>query len=159
MGDDVLGVYSKVDIKAQHFKIQLSEMHCSDVIMRATVSQITGVSIVYSAICSGPDQRKHQSSVSLTSVRGIHRQSMNYPHKGPVTRKMFSFDDVIMKFKAVNQSKLSGIDVCHHRASECLQMIQTLSSSHISILPYSGRWITTLWQSYIKSEWNRLGDQ
>ena len=29
--------------------------------------------------------------------RGVHRSPMNSPHKGPVTRKMFTFDDVIMK--------------------------------------------------------------
>ena len=40
--------------------------------------------------------RKHQSSASLSFVRGIHRWSVNSPHKGPVTRKMFPFDDVIM---------------------------------------------------------------
>ena len=45
---------------------------------------------------SGADQRKHQSSASLTFVRGIHRWSVNSPHKGPVTRKMFPFDDVII---------------------------------------------------------------
>ena len=44
----------------------------------------------------GGDQRKHQSSASLAFVRGIHRWPVNSPHKGPVTRKMFPFDDVIM---------------------------------------------------------------
>ena len=39
---------------------------------------------------------KHQSSVSLAFVRGIHRWPVNSPHKWPVTRKMFPFDDVIM---------------------------------------------------------------
>ena len=29
-------------------------------------------------------------------LRGIHRWPMNSPHKGPVTRKMFPFDDVII---------------------------------------------------------------
>ena len=29
-------------------------------------------------------------------VRGIHRGPVNFPHKGPVTRKKFPFDDVIM---------------------------------------------------------------
>ena len=29
-------------------------------------------------------------------MRGIHRWPVNSPHKGPVTRKMFPFDDVIM---------------------------------------------------------------
>ena len=42
------------------------------------------------------DQRQHQSSASLAFVRGIHRWPMDSPHKGPVTGKMFPFDDVIM---------------------------------------------------------------
>ena len=70
--------------------------HYSDVIMSTMLSQITGVSIVCSTVCSGADQRKHQSSASLAFVRGIHRWPMNSPHKGPVTRKIFPFDDVIM---------------------------------------------------------------
>ena len=45
---------------------------------------------------SGADQRKHQSSALLAFVRGILRGPMNSPHKWPVTRKMFPFDDVIM---------------------------------------------------------------
>ena len=68
--------------------------HYSDVIMGAMASQITCVSIVCS---SGGDQRKHQSIASLAFVRGIHRWLVVSPHKGPVTRKMFPFDDVIMK--------------------------------------------------------------
>ena len=45
---------------------------------------------------SGADQRKHQSSASLAFVLGIHRGPVNSPHKWPVTRKMFPFDDVII---------------------------------------------------------------
>ena len=59
-------------------------------------SQITGVSMVYSAVCSGTDQRKHLSSASLAFVRGIYRWPTKSPHKGPVTRKMLPFVDVIM---------------------------------------------------------------
>ena len=70
--------------------------HYNGVIMSAMASQITGVSIVNSTICSGVDQRKHQGSASLAFVRGIHRSLVNSPHKGPVTRKMFPFDDIIM---------------------------------------------------------------
>ena len=33
----------------------------------------------------------------LAFVRGIHRWPVNSPPKGPVTRKMFQFDDVIMR--------------------------------------------------------------
>ena len=66
--------------------------HYSDVIMSAMASQITGVLIVCTTVCSGADQ----SSASLAFVRGIHRWPVNSSHKGSVTRKMFLFDDVIM---------------------------------------------------------------
>ena len=42
-------------------------------------------------------KEKNQSYASLAFVRGIHRWPMNSPHKGPVTPKMFPFDDVIME--------------------------------------------------------------
>ena len=70
--------------------------HYCDVIMGAVASQITSLTIVYSSVYSDADQRKHQSSASLAFVRGIHRRPVNSPHKWPVTRKMFPFDDVIM---------------------------------------------------------------
>ena len=75
--------------------VQVSS-HYSDVIMGSIASQITSLTIVYSSVCSGADQRKHQSSASLAFVQGIHRRPVNSPHKGPVTRKLFPFDDVIM---------------------------------------------------------------
>ena len=68
----------------------------SDVIISVMASQITGVSSVYSTVCSSLDLRKHQSPTSLAFVRGIHRWLVNSPHKGPVTRKMFPFGAVIM---------------------------------------------------------------
>ena len=64
--------------------------------MDAIASQISSVTIVYWTIYSGADHRKHQSSASLAFVWGIHRWPVNFPHKGPVTRKMFPFDDAIM---------------------------------------------------------------
>ena len=64
-------------------------IHYTEAIMSMMASQITGVSIVYSTVCSGADQRKHQSSTALAFVRGIHHWPMNSPHKGPVTQKMF----------------------------------------------------------------------
>ena len=70
--------------------------HYSDVMMHAMASQITGVSIVCSTFGSGADQRIHQSSASLAFVREIRRWPVNSPHKRPVTRKIFPFDDVIM---------------------------------------------------------------
>ena len=70
--------------------------HYDDVTMGGMASQITSLTIVYSTVYSGADQRKHQSPVSLAFVRGIHRGPVNSPHKWPVTRKLFPFDDVIM---------------------------------------------------------------
>ena len=70
--------------------------HYDDVIMAPMASQITSLTIVYSTVYSGADQRKHQSSASLAFVWGIHRGPVNSQHKWPVTRKMFPFDDVIM---------------------------------------------------------------
>ena len=64
--------------------------------MAVMASRITSLTIVYSTIYSGEDQRKHQSSASLGFVQGIHRWPVNFQHKGPVTQKMFPFDEVIM---------------------------------------------------------------
>ena len=44
--------------------------HYSDVIMSTMVSHFTGIRIVYSTVCSGAGQRKHQSSVSLAVCEG-----------------------------------------------------------------------------------------
>ena len=79
--------------------------HYNDVIMGSMTSLITSLKIVYSTVYSGADRRKHQSSASLAFVRGIHRWPVNSPHIGPVTRKMFPFDDVIMAVFHINQSK------------------------------------------------------
>ena len=67
--------------------------------MGAMASQISSLTIVYSTIYLGADERKHQSSTSLAYMKGIHRWPVNSPHKGPVTRKMFPLDDVIMTYQ------------------------------------------------------------
>ena len=64
--------------------------------MGAMASQISSLTIVYSNVYSGTDQRKHQSSASLAFERGILLWPVNSPHKWSVTRKMFPSDDVIM---------------------------------------------------------------
>ena len=64
--------------------------------MGAMTSQITRLTIGYSTVHSGADQRKHQSSTSLAFVWGIHRWPVNSPHKWPAMPKMLPFDDVIV---------------------------------------------------------------
>ena len=84
------------DIFYVHFGPDKYHEHYDDVIMSTIAPQITSLAIVYLTIYSGADQSKHQSSASLAFVWGIHRGPVNSPHKWPVTRKMFPFDDVIM---------------------------------------------------------------
>ena len=79
-----------------HWQWGIPPVHYSDVIMGTIVSQITSLTIVYSTVYLDADQRKHQSSTSLAFVWGLHRRPVNSPHKGPVTLKMFPFDDVII---------------------------------------------------------------
>ena len=85
-------------------------MHYGDVIMGTIASQITSLTTVYSTVYSGADQRKHQRSASLAFVRRIHRGPVNSPHKWPVTRKMFPFDDVIMDYMGrVDEGTVSAV--------------------------------------------------
>ena len=90
-----------------------------DVIMGAMASQITSLTFFYSTIYSGADQRKHQSSVSLAFVRGIHWWPLNSPFKWPVMWKMFPFDDVIMNNQYQTTTK--------HNAEQPLHTLKTRS--------------------------------
>ena len=49
----------------------------------------------------------------MAFVRGIHRWPVNSPHKGPVTRKMFPFDDVIMDWMKFYLNVFVGFDSLH----------------------------------------------
>ena len=68
-----------------------NNFHYSNIIMVLMVSQIIGLSIVY----SGAERMKHQNCASLAFVDGIHRRPVNSPHKEPVTPKIFPIDDII----------------------------------------------------------------
>ena len=126
-----------------------SASHYSDVIMSAMASQITSLAIVYSTVYSGTDHRKHQSSALLSFVRGIHRWPVNSPHKWPVTRKMFPFDDVIMKpihEPTINQNKFFFHEInfddsiykcrpfCQIKASVCQIQVDTCCNDNVVIM-------------------------
>ena len=104
-------------------------IYYSDIIMGAMASQITSLTIVYSTVYSGADQRKHQSSASLVFARGIHRWLVNSPHKGQVTRKMFPFDDVMMCNSCIYHnvealfSKLEVTLLCNMSGNRCILFI------------------------------------
>ena len=97
-GNDVLpdGTRPLPKLVSRYLILGFRVHHYGDVIMGTIASEITSLVSVYSTTQLGADQRKHQSSASLAFVRGIHRRPVNSPHNGPVTRKMFPFDDVIM---------------------------------------------------------------
>ena len=100
-----------------------SIMNC-DAIISATASQITGITIVYSTVCSGADQRKHQRSASLDSVRGILRCPLSiyrarhlfFPQLGSRTtikqyglvrnRNLLGHYDKILPFSIKNRGEL-----------------------------------------------------
>ena len=93
--------------------------------MSPMASQITSLKIVYQTVYSCSDQRKHQSSALQAFVLGIHRSPVNSPHKWPVTRKMFPFDDVIMKRTCMD----------HYRHYICLyKMLAMVSTIAITIV-------------------------
>ena len=58
-------------------------------------------------------------------MRGISRWPVNSPHKGPVTRKMFPFDDVIMMWLYIKQSNNTAVtyesDVSNSTGQSTLQ--------------------------------------
>ena len=92
--------------------------------MSTMASQITSITIVYSTVYSGADQtKKHQSLASLAFVWGIHRWPMNSPRKRPVMRKMFPFDDVIMR------THLGHYSPCGTLYWRCLQTDNIAASS------------------------------
>ena len=103
--------------------------HYGDVIMSAMTSQITSLTIVYSTVYSGADQRKHQSSASLVFVQGIHRSPVNSPHKWPVTRKMFPFDDVSILSWIERQRTLLMVN------RQCFLLLPDNSRTIVSLSP------------------------
>ena len=155
--------------------INTERCHNSDVIMSTTASQITSLTIVYSTVYSGADQRKHQSSASLAFVRGIHRRPVNSPHKWPVTLKMFPFDDVIMAYQCdgergydlppdLQKSTVTKVNMCQISSHLCDLSIDSyrwlfwisLYSNWPPLMDHSGygpsQWETTL-QCNVVSHW------
>ena len=97
----------------------------------AMSSHITGLSIFCSTVCSGADRRKNQSSAPLAFERGIHRSPVDSPHKGPVTRKIFPFDDIIMYSR---------------RPWHSVATTKRVSVTHLTLKPeYSGQIRSTPW--------------
>ena len=73
----------------------IRKRHYSDVTMSAVASQITGISTVFSIVCSGAHYRKHQNSASLAFERGT-TGDRGFPSQGANYAVKFPIDDVIL---------------------------------------------------------------
>ena len=72
--------------------------HYNDVIMGAMASQITSLPIVYSTVYSFRRRSKKKSKLCVTGLCAWNSPwPVNSPHKWAIMRKMFPFDDVIMR--------------------------------------------------------------
>ena len=100
--------------------------------MGAMASQIASVSILYSTVCSGTNQRKHQSPASLAFLRGVRRWPVDPPHKGPVTRKMYPFYDVIIIYR---QLSWEGTQCCYQYIISYIRACLTPSLLHRKLPP------------------------
>ena len=76
------------------FGLSILSLHYNNVIMGATASKMTGASIVCLTVCSGQIKKTSKLRVAGHCEGSPPADS---PHKGPVTRKMLPFDDVIAK--------------------------------------------------------------
>ena len=128
--------------------------------MSTMASQFTSLMIVNSTVYSGADQRKHRSSASPAFVWGIHRWPVNSPHKWPVTRKMFPFDDVIMALKRlwIWEGKPCGFFVISgSRVMTNITLNRFCQATAVSgswWCPGAKTWCTMLWWSLWRSHGN-----
>ena len=76
--------------------------HYNDVIMGAMASQITSLTIVYSTVYSDADQENIKAPCHRPLCGEFTGDRLNSPHKWPVTRKKFPFDDVSWLFNVIN---------------------------------------------------------
>ena len=122
--------------------------------MTMLASQITSLPVVCSIVYSDVNQRKHQSSASLAFVREIHRGPVNFPHKWPVTRKMFPFDDVIMRsWIWVGCDKLCWINGLR-LLQERLRRLVAMPRCRAAIMRVQGRGAISSGKSHAQSRYN-----
>ena len=119
--------------------------------MSLTVSQITGLFCLLNRLFGRRSKKTSKlrvtglcegnSPVTLTFVRGIHRSPVNSPHKRPVRRKMFPFDDAFINFQKTphrldtlvhEPTFLAVIRMPYHRVRTSLQL-----SGLAFLCPYS----------------------
>ena len=152
--------------------------------MTTMAFQITSLTVVYSAVYSDADQRKHQSSASLAFVWGIHRDRWIPRTKGQLRRKCFhlmtsacicvflpyvSFCPMSWNSKTFLWPRTSGlytiIDPCLTCIGSCgwIAIIDWISSqnfiifSHRESNTHKKLFVLTIWVRVMT--WRRIGDK
>ena len=92
--------------------------HYIDVIMATLASQITSSTVVYSTVHSDADQRKHQSSASLSFVWGIHRTG---------------------EFPAQRASYTENVSIWWRHHAICIHYWHRMGHIQIQVLPLRGK--------------------
>ena len=119
----------------------LLDSHYGDVIMSTMASQITSLTIVYSTAYS----RRRSKNTAKLRVTGLcaGNSQVNSPHKRPVTRKMFPFDDVIIGadpdicYEYVHESRACWLQpVCHATHPGIVTMLLDAGSERSVVVPY-----------------------
>ena len=111
-------------------------IHYIDVIMTTMASQITSFTVVYSAVYSDADQRRHQSSASLAFVWGIRRDRWIHRTKGQLRRKYFhlmtsSWDGLLILDHIPSRAPMIA---CVNHLLSC-QTRYTIRDNHSPVLP------------------------
>ena len=111
--------------------------HYGDVIMGTIASQITSLTIVYSTVYS--DAEENIKAPRHWPLCGeFTRDQWIPPHKWPVTRKMFSFHDVIMQqlsqgYHASLSTDIDGpVQDCSISIANALEILQSCIEPSIS---------------------------
>ena len=103
--------------------------------MGTMASQITSLTIVYSTVYSGAEQRKHQIKLPVTGLCAGNSPGIGeFPHKQPVTQKIFPFDDVIMIMCMLWGNFSTQINVTHADHSD--QLSTNFHQHPTMITPY-----------------------
>ena len=100
--------------KIRHFPPEpMEDHHYRDVTMGVMASQITRLTIVYQTCFLNRFFRRRSKKISKLRVTGLWGGNSpatgEFPHKWPVARKMFLFDDVIMHTVQIYHSLNVGL--------------------------------------------------
>ena len=112
--------------------------------MSPVASQITSLTIAYSTVYSIADHSKYQTSSPMAFISGNHQWPVNSSHRGPVTRKMIPFDDVIM----INASyRVCPMKDTRHLDNR-IEDHQPFSTCHGLFVYIAVAWYFAQWTSY-----------